>query len=190
MHEATPDSIPFPAADAATPDLRDLLTQIVTTGARQMLVHAVEAEAAQWIADRQHPVDDDGHRQVVRNGHAAPRTIVTGVGPMQVKMPRVHDRRPPQSKERFTSAILNRAGWHVSKGLRVPANITLQHLPPYSPELNPVERLWAYLRGHYLSNRVFLDYDELFNETATAWNHLDTSLLASITASDWVRRAI
>ena len=50
--------------------------------------------------------------------------------------------------------VLDQAGWHLSKGLRIPANITLLYLPPYSPELNPVERLWAYLHSHYLSNRA------------------------------------
>jgi transposase-like protein len=85
---------------------RDLLTQVLSDGARRMLVHAVETEVAQWIDDRRHLLDADGHRQVVRNGHAAPRTIVTGVGPMRVKMPRVNDRRPAEAKERFTSGIL------------------------------------------------------------------------------------
>ncbi len=50
--------------------------------------------------------------------------------------------------------VLDRAGWHIAKALEVPANITLLHLPPYSPELNPVERLWAYIKSHYLSNRI------------------------------------
>jgi len=42
--------------------------------------------------------------------------------------------------------ILDSAGWHRSKALRIPENIFLIHLPPYSPELNPVEHIWAYLR--------------------------------------------
>ena len=86
--------------------------------------------------------------------------------------------------------ILDGAGWHVAKALRVPANITLHNLPAYSPELNPVERVWAYLRGHYLSDRVFRDYDELFAETSTAWNRLNETTLASIASTQWVRRAI
>jgi transposase len=45
--------------------------------------------------------------------------------------------------------VLDQAGWHVAKNLKVPYNITLLHLPPYSPEINPVERLWAYLKSHY-----------------------------------------
>jgi transposase len=85
--------------------------------------------------------------------------------------------------------ILDGAGWHVARELKVPANITLHHLPAYSPELNPVERLWAYLRSHYLSNRVYEDYNELFDETSKAWNRLDETTLASITDTGWVRRA-
>ena len=52
--------------------------------------------------------------------------------------------------------ILDRAGWHRSQTLVVPGNITLLELPPYSPELNPVERIWHYLRSHWLANTVFL----------------------------------
>ena len=51
--------------------------------------------------------------------------------------------------------ILDGAGWHRSQGLVVPGNITLLALPPYSPELNPVERIWHYLRSHWLANSVF-----------------------------------
>ena len=50
--------------------------------------------------------------------------------------------------------VLDRAGWHVSADLVVPANLTLVHLPPYSPELNPVEKVWHYLRDRQLSHRV------------------------------------
>jgi transposase len=86
--------------------------------------------------------------------------------------------------------VLDQAGWHVAKHLEVPANITLLHLPPYSPELNPVERVWAYLRSHYLSNRVFKDYDELFEVTGAAWNRLEQERLKSICHTDWIGRAI
>ena len=127
MQEATRDSIPFPAAEASAPGVHDLLTRVLSNGARQMLIHAVEAEAAQWIDDRRHLLDAAGHRRVVRNGHASPRTIVTGVGAMQVQMPRVHDRRPAPQKERFTSAIL----------------------PPYLRKAKAIDELipWLYLKG-------------------------------------------
>ena len=82
--------------------------------------------------------------------------------------------------------ILDQAGWHVSKGLKVPDNITLHHLPPYSPELNPVERIWAYLKSHYLSNRVYDDYDDLFVVCRDAWNRLTESDLQSISSNSWL----
>jgi transposase len=83
--------------------------------------------------------------------------------------------------------VLDGAGWHKSKALRVPPNVTLLHLPPYSPELNPAERPWRTLRQDYLSNRAFTDYDELFEEVKAAWNRLTPEQLMSITATDWVR---
>jgi transposase len=86
--------------------------------------------------------------------------------------------------------VLDQAGWHVAKALEVPENITLLHLPPYSPELNPVERVWAFLRSHYLSNRVFKDYGELFEIVKAAWNSLDETRLKSICHTAWVERAI
>jgi transposase len=85
--------------------------------------------------------------------------------------------------------VLDQAGWHVAKALVVPANVTLLHLPPYSPELNPVERVWAYLRSHHLSNRVFKDYDDLFAAARDAWNNLDEARLRSICHTAWAERA-
>lgn len=65
------------------------------------------------------------------------------------------------------------AGWHRPGGrLRVPDNIILLHLPPYSPELNPVETVWAYLRSNKLSNRVFDSYDAIVEACSDAWNWL------------------
>lgn len=65
------------------------------------------------------------------------------------------------------------AGWHQTGGsLRVPRNITLLHLPPYSPELNPVENVWAFLRSNKLSNRVFDTYDAIVDACCDAWTWL------------------
>jgi len=82
--------------------------------------------------------------------------------------------------------VLDQAGWHVARALKVPDNITLLHLPPYSPELNPIERVWAYLKSHYLSNRVFKDYDDLFTASRDAWNKLTESNLKSICHAPWI----
>ena len=65
--------------------------------------------------------------------------------------------------------VWDNAGYHRAKSLICPANITLVKLPPYSPELNPVENLWHYLRSHYWSNREYSDVDELFDAAEVAW---------------------
>src|SRR4051794_28649455 len=82
--------------------------------------------------------------------------------------------------------VLGRAGWHVSGDLVVPANLTLVHLPPYSPELNPVERVWLYLRERWLSHRVLAGYDA----ACAAWNALraEPGRLRSLTAFPWLAR--
>jgi hypothetical protein len=67
--------------------------------------------------------------------------------------------------------ILDSAGWHQSGGrLRLPENISLLNLPPYSPELNPVENVWEFLRGNQLSNRVYDTYDAILDACCHAWN--------------------
>lgn len=66
--------------------------------------------------------------------------------------------------------ILDQAGWHRSKDLKVPQNIELLYLPPYSPELNPVERLWCWLRRHVCRNRMFESENTLMDELVSAFN--------------------
>jgi transposase len=61
------------------------------------------------------------------------------------------------------------AGWHTAGALAVPENLTLLRLPPYSPELNPVERLWRYLREHHWSNRVYEGIGELEQAAVCGW---------------------
>ena len=74
----------------------------------------------------------------------------------------------------------------MSRDLRVPGNVTLLHLPPYSPELNPVERVWSYLKSHYLSNQVFTDYADLMNRATDGWNAISQTRLQSICKTAWV----
>ena len=83
--------------------------------------------------------------------------------------------------------ILDRAGWHRSQGLVVPGNITLLELPPYSPELNPVERIWHYLRSHWLANSVFISLADIMDACEMAWNRFATNhgLIRSLCAVAW-----
>ena len=85
---------------------------------------------------------------------------------------------------------LDCAGWHQIGGrLRVPHNITLLHLPPYSPELNPAENIWAFLRGNKLSNRVFETYETIVAACCDAWNWLmrQPERTTSIAYRDWAQ---
>jgi hypothetical protein len=68
--------------------------------------------------------------------------------------------------------LLDQAGWHLSGRLVVPKNITLVSLPPKCPELNPVEKLWQFMRDNWLSNRIFKSYEDILNHCCYAWNQL------------------
>ena len=83
--------------------------------------------------------------------------------------------------------ILDQAGWHTTGKLKVPGNITLLSLPPRSPELNPVENVWEYLRQRWLSNRIFKDYDAILDAVCDAWNRLivEPARIASIGNRSW-----
>jgi hypothetical protein len=85
--------------------------------------------------------------------------------------------------------VLDGAGWHSSTDLVVPHNISLLPLPPYSPELNPVENLWQFLRQNNLANRVFESYDAIVDVCCDAWNALleMPERVASITSRDWAQ---
>ncbi len=83
---------------------------------------------------------------------------------------------------------LDGAGWHrPGDRLKVPDNISLLPLPPYSPELNPQENIWQYLRQNYLANRVFDSYDAVVDACCDAWNKLigQRELITSIATRKW-----
>jgi len=84
-------------------EMESALDALLREGARQMLQQAIENEVAEYLEAHQRILDENGHRMVVRNGHMPERNLVTGVGPLPIKRPRVHDKRPGH---RFTSAIL------------------------------------------------------------------------------------
>jgi transposase-like protein len=122
MNEATTnaDALPLPSD-------KDMLTEVLRQGATQLLAQAIQAEVAAYLDARSDVRDEAGRRQVVRNGYLPQRTILTGVGPVEVKQPRVQDRRPADQREKFSSAIL----------------------PPYLRKTKSIEELipWLYLKG-------------------------------------------
>jgi transposase len=88
--------------------------------------------------------------------------------------------------------VLDQAGWHGARALRVPDNVTLVPLPSYSPELNPVERVWLYLRERFLSLRVHADQQAIIGACCKAWNALlaEKGRLKSLCNQPWVQKVI
>lgn len=105
----------------------DPLTEVLRKGARKLLMHALEAEVESFLKEHESIRDDSGNRQVVRNGYGPERTIQTGIGDVEVRSPKVTDRRKTGTKLRFSSTIL----------------------PPYLRRTKSIEELlpWLYLKG-------------------------------------------
>lgn len=134
MHESNEAAATIPVPG------RDVLSEILRDGAQRLLVQAIDAEVDVWIECHAGLKDDRGRQEVVKNGHHPARMLVTGIGPVEVKQPRVWDRRivgqnesgegvdvDGQAVERFRSSIL----------------------PPYLRKTKAIEELipWLYLKG-------------------------------------------
>jgi transposase-like protein len=119
---------------------RDVLSEILRDGAQRLLAQAIDNEVAEWIDRHAEVVDGAGRRQVVRNGHHPGRTILTGVGPVEVTQPRVHDRRIAGTDE--DGQAIDAAGRPVER-------FRSSLLPPYLRKTKAVEELipWLYLKG-------------------------------------------
>ena len=83
--------------------------------------------------------------------------------------------------------VFDGAGYHGAGTVRAPDNVTLFRLPPYAPELNPIENVWEYLRANKLAITVFDDYDDIVAKTCQAWNFFATDpvRITSITSRTW-----
>jgi transposase len=88
------------------------------------------------------------------------------------------------------AVLMDKAGWHIAGDLVVPANITPVFLPPYSPELNPIERLWLYLKDSHLTHRVFAGNAEIIDACCDAWNALlaETDRIQSLCSYPWLKK--
>ncbi len=73
-------------------------------------------------------------------------------------------------KDRHSVVIMDGAGWHTDDIAKEFENVSVIKLPPYSPELNPIEQVWSCLRQHYLANQSFADYDDIVSKICMAWN--------------------
>jgi transposase len=87
---------------------------------------------------------------------------------------------------------MDRAGFHVAKSLIVPKNLTIAWLPSYSPQLNPIERLWLHLKARYLSHRLLDDTEAVMQALCGAWTSLiaDAGRIASICSYPWIVEAV
>ena len=94
---------------------------------------------------------------------------------------------PAVSVGAHTTLRCDRAGWHTTKALKVPCNISLMPLPARAPELNPQENIWQFMRQNWLSNRVFKSYDNIVDHCCFAWNTLidHPGKIMSIARRDW-----
>jgi putative transposase len=112
---------------AASLSSRDVMTEILRAGAQKLLGEMIRQEVEAWLEQHANHRDEQGRRQVVRNGYLPKREITTGVGAVEVQQPRVRDRRPADQAEPFTSKIL----------------------PPYLRKTKSLEELipWLYLKG-------------------------------------------
>lgn len=107
---------------------------------------------------------------------------------MQVFLDEVAQRHPDE----HIVMVLDGAGWHRSTALRVPANMHLLPLPPYAPELNPVEHLWDELREKHFHNRVFDSLDALEDHLVASLHSTEqaTQTVRSIVAWPWIIDAL
>ena len=104
----------------------------------------------------------------------------TGTGKLRSRRQRRPDKHPDIFQPRRLRSLRSTPDGYV------PDNITLVPLPPYSPERNPVENIWGYLRGNKLANTDFKTYDEIVYKACAAWMFVanDKDRVASITSRD------
>jgi transposase len=92
------------------------------------------------------------------------------------------------ARDEHAVLVLDRAGWHRARKLGVPSNVTLIWLPPYSPQLNPVERLWWYLRERHLSHQLLDNYNVVVDVLCRAWNALTVERIRSLTNYPYLKQ--
>jgi hypothetical protein len=90
---------------------------------------------------------------------------------------------------RHAVVIMDQAGWHVKNQLVIPNNMSILYLPARSPELNPQENVWQYIKDQWLANRTFDNTQDILNACCQAWNLFATSkdLIASLTTRKWAQ---
>ena|SRR3990172_6140127 len=103
---------------------------------------------------------------------------------MSIYLEEVSTRHPQE----FILMLLDKAGWHIAKALKVPENIKLLHLPPYSPQLDPMENIWEEIREKWFPNKVFSSLDAVIDTLVEALITLenDPKRIHKIAGFDWI----
>ena len=86
----------------------------------------------------------------------------------------------------FILLVADGAAWHKSKGLKVPANIEIFPLPPYTPEMNPIEQIWEIIRERGFKNELFTTLEKVIDNLCDTIVSLSRETITSITARDWI----
>ena len=89
-------------------------------------------------------------------------------------------------KDQKIVIVMDGAGWHHSNKLIIPKNMRIIILPPYSPELNPVEKLWQYIKDHTIKNRIYKNLRELENEVCKFVNSLNAEIIKRVCSINYV----
>ena len=91
---------------------------------------------------------------------------------------------------RYAVVIMDGAGWHQASLVEGFKNVNIIKLPPYSPELNPIEQVWSGLRQHHLANRCFNGYEDIIDACSLAWNDFvsDTLRVTKMCSRDWLEK--
>ena len=82
--------------------------------------------------------------------------------------------------------VCDGAAWHKSNAMKVPENITLLNIPPYTPEMNPIEQIWRELRTQGFRNEVFKTLEKVVDRLCETINNLSPEMISSITCRDWI----
>ena len=146
------------------------LEALIRVGARRMLQAALDFEVEAYVENLQDEKDERGHRQVVRNGSHKPRELITGVGHLEIRQPRVHDRREDKT---FSSAILPR---YMRRAPSIDALIPALYLKGVSTSSFP-EALSAILGEHAvgLSPANIVRLKQIWDEEYREWKQRDLS---------------
>jgi hypothetical protein len=90
---------------------------------------------------------------------------------------------------RHAVVIMDGASWHQEYLDQDFPNLSIIHIPPYSPELNPIEQVWSWLRQNEIANRSFADYEDIVDKCSIAWNNFiaDTERVLSLCRRDWAK---